>query len=824
MKRPGDLSLILASQGAGSHDRICRSFWMGGFEGADHVTGTGAALDMVAAHGHLEQLESDHRRAASLGLHTVRESVGWRLAEPAPGVHDFTRMLRVARSARRHGLEVLWTLMHYGTPADLSLFDPALGERFASFAGAAARALADHLDAPPVFNPINEISFLAWGATSSRLFHGCAPSSDSAEGSSRTSGYALKRRLVSASLQAIAAIRRVIPASRFLHVEPVVHVVAPDARPDLDGLAEEIADYQWQAWDLLTGRAEPELGGHPDAMHLLGVNYYASGQWEADTEARLEWPADPRRRPLHALLRNASARYGRPLIVAETSHVGSGRVDWLDHAASEVGIAIDQGVPVHGICLYPLIDRPDWDDPGHWHHSGLFDVDAGTGRTDEAARPSLRRILNRPYADALARWQQVLPLAHRKDERTCLVVYSHLRWNSVWQRPHQVMSRLAGPCRVMYVEEPVFGDGASRLAISSHGPDLEVLVPHLPRGSTERQAADAVGAMIDARLRAVHIGEWIAWLQTPLALPCLQAMNAPRAVVYECIDDLSAFRGASPSMRDIEDELLRAADLVVTSGPALQAFLRDRHAGVHRITNGVDGDQFDPASLEPGSVDAVEAARLMAAIARPRLGYFGVIDERMDLDLVSAIAAARPHWQLVFCGPVVKIDPSSLPVAPNIHWCGPQPHAVLPYLAAAWDVCLIPFLLDATTRLQCPVKALEYLATGKPTVSVPLPDLLRLYGDQIHMAHGPRAFIAACEHALAAPAVAPTRPADERRELLRAHSWNRVAQSLLALLAPWLRPALATACTDADAVSSRSGLRGTPVAGEGGVEPGWDNR
>jgi UDP-galactopyranose mutase len=378
-----------------------RSFWMGGFEGADHVNGAGVALDMARSSGHLRRLERDYAAAASLGLRTLRESVGWRLTEPAPGRFELARLRRTAAAARDADVQIVWTLMHYGTPADLDLQDDRLIERFADYAAAVARELKDaDPSAVPIYNPINEIGFLSWAASETATFspRPGAPSPDS-EASSLRSGYAIKRRLARAALAAIDAIRAIDPRARFLHVEPLVHVVAPAGRPELQPLADQVAAYQWQAWDLIAGRIEPELGGSAAALDLLGVNHYHSGQWEVVTEERLHWhERDPRRRPFAEQLAAAWRRYGRPLLVAETSHFGAGRAAWLDEVAAEVAAAQRDGIPIEGLCLYPLVDRPDWNDAGHWHHSGLWDHD---GDLDAPA-------LVADYADALARCQRWL--------------------------------------------------------------------------------------------------------------------------------------------------------------------------------------------------------------------------------------------------------------------------------------------------------------------------------------------------------------------------------------------------------------------------------
>jgi beta-glucosidase/6-phospho-beta-glucosidase/beta-galactosidase len=375
---------------------------MGGYEGADHVNGDGVALDMVHSSGHLDALDADYESAARMRIKTVRESIGWRLAEPRSGHFDLDRAERIARTAQRHGVQVAWSLMHCGILGDVSLLDDGIVERFAAFAAAVARRLAPLHPRPPVYTPINEIGFISWLASST---HDVWPYRSEAPGGTERSGYAIKCRLVRAALAGMAAMRAVDPRCRFLHVEPVVHVTAPRERPDLAALTQQVCSYQWQAWDLISGRLAPELGGHPEALDLIGVNHYHSGQWEVLTEARLKWHQhDERRRALSSLLCEVWQRYRRPLIVSETSHVEGHRATWLNEVAAEVRLARSRGAPVDGLCLYPLVDRRDWNQPQQWHHSGLWDVcdpaDAAPFARATDATPLVPRL--RRSAGALA--------------------------------------------------------------------------------------------------------------------------------------------------------------------------------------------------------------------------------------------------------------------------------------------------------------------------------------------------------------------------------------------------------------------------------------
>jgi beta-glucosidase/6-phospho-beta-glucosidase/beta-galactosidase len=376
------------------------SFWMTGFEGADHIDLHGRPLDMVAQTGHAAQLDGDYRRVAGLGLRTVRESMGWRVC--APDSHrqrNFSRALRTADAAQAHGVQVLWTLMHYGTPPDVRVSDADFVDRYADFAGDAARALRRHTGQPALYNPINEIGFLAWALAQGRVIGADCSERD---------GYVVKCRLVQAALRGMQAIRAEDPGAHFIHIEPLIHVVAPADQPGLAQAAADFCTYQWQVWDLLIGRHRPELGGSPAAMDWIGVNHYHDAQWEIGSGERLDWHAgDTRRRPFAELLCEAWQRYGMPLLVAETSHVGVGRARWLDEMAAQAERAMAAGAIIHGMCLYPAVDRPDWNDPAHWHRSGLWDAVA-PGCDESAPAAPLARRLAADYAQTLRHWQRRL--------------------------------------------------------------------------------------------------------------------------------------------------------------------------------------------------------------------------------------------------------------------------------------------------------------------------------------------------------------------------------------------------------------------------------
>lgn len=349
---------------------LFRSFWLAGFESACHINRQGARLDLVCATQHDLELEADYARVRALGLGTVRESARWHLVDRGRRM-DFSTVRPMLEAARRQDVQILWTLCHYGWPEDVSLLSVGFVDRFARYCGAMARLVSDFDDAVPFYTPINEISFFAWAAGEVGymypFLHG--------------RGGELKRQLLRAAIAGIEAIREVDPRARFIHVDPLIHVVTPRGRPELARAAADQRASQFDAWDILVGGLHPEVGGRPGYLDIIGVNFYHANEWEYPDQ-RLRWedtPRDPRWIPLHRLLAEVHTRYGRPMLISETSHFGAGRGRWLQEVAREASAARRAGVPLEGLCIYPAIDRPDWDDPNHWHNSGLWDLRPAEG-------------------------------------------------------------------------------------------------------------------------------------------------------------------------------------------------------------------------------------------------------------------------------------------------------------------------------------------------------------------------------------------------------------------------------------------------------------
>jgi len=322
---------------------------------------------------------------------------------------------------------------------------------------------------------------------------------------------------------------------------------------------------------------------------------------------------------------------------------------------------------------------------------------------------------------------------------------SHLRWDFVFQRPQHLMSRFAKRQRVFFFEEPVRGTD-SKISLQARkcpATGVEVLTPHVPAASTAVQNS-AVADLLSEFLDRHGVRNPIAWFYTPMALEYFSKTPHASLIVYDCMDELSLFRNAPPLLRDREQHLLRIADLVFTGGVSLFEHKRTLHPHVHAFPSGVDVKHFAQAR----SMD--RNAQEHAGIARPRIGYAGVIDERIDLGLIRDAAALRPDWQFVMIGPVVKIDPGTLPQAANIHWLGMKKYETLPAYFAGWDVAMMPFALNDATRFISPTKTPEYLSAGLPVISTAIRDVVRPYGELglVRIVHDPHEFVVAAEQSM----------------------------------------------------------------------------
>ena len=345
-----------------------------------------------------------------------------------------------------------------------------------------------------------------------------------------------------------------------------------------------------------------------------------------------------------------------------------------------------------------------------------------------------------------------------------VVCLSHLRWNFVFQRPQHLMTRCARERRVFFFEEPVFEPDIQPQLRLQHHEGVTVATPHLPTGIDDAACPALLRERLNGLLHQQNVHDYVLWYYTPMALAFSDHL-APLAVVYDCMDELSAFKGAPATLTQREAELLQRASLVLTGGRALYEAKRHQHRNIHPFPSSVDAAHFGQARRH------LEDPADQAGVPRPRLGFFGVIDERMDLDLIAGVAATRPDWHLIMLGPVVKIDSATLPQAANIHYLGAKRYDELPHYVAGWDVALLPFARNEATRFISPTKTPEYLAAGKPVVSTSIRDVVRPYGEQglVRIADDVPSFVRACTSAMNEHASTRLTQADA---FLRQTSWD----------------------------------------------------
>lgn len=356
------------------------SFWIAGFESSCHRLPDGRRLDLMASTRHDRFAAADYRRLREVGISTAREGTGWPGASGGPGLNTPDALVHRIRAARDAGVQVIWDLCHYGWPDEIDVWRPAFVRWLAERARAVARLVAAETDEPPIWTPVNEISFWSWAGGE----FGCLNPFE------RGRGFELKAQLARAALAASEAVLAVDPRARLLHVEPLIHIEAAPDRPHEREAAAGHRLAQYQAFDMIAGRLWPQLGGEERLLDLVGVNYYPKNQWILDGPTIRH--GEPLHRPFRDLLSEIHARYGRPLVLAETGEEGEARAPWLAHVGAEVRAAMRAGVPVEGICLYPILDYPGWDDDRHCP-TGLWGYADARGE----------RELHRPLARELSR-------------------------------------------------------------------------------------------------------------------------------------------------------------------------------------------------------------------------------------------------------------------------------------------------------------------------------------------------------------------------------------------------------------------------------------
>ncbi len=352
-----------------SNNNPFRSFLMGGFECADHQNAFGERVDLYQMSGHDRFLEEDYDLLDDLGIKTVREGIRWSAVETKPYEYDWSEVDRIIKVSYSKNVQVMWDICHFGFPDDLTPLHPMFARRFSHLC---REFVIKYRSIVPydtlIVTPINEVSFISWLGGDVR---GTSPYCVG-------QGWEVKYALMKAYIEGIEMMRKVDPSVRILITEPLVNIVSNNIGNDISLLsAEEKHFEQFQVHDILSGAMCPELRGKPEYLDIIGVNYYYNNQWINETHEFLPWADEPPHqlfRSLHSLVENVFSRYGRPIIIAETSHPGEDRAKWIRQINQECKSILSSGIPLFGCCYYPIIDRPDWDHLDHWHHSGIFDI------------------------------------------------------------------------------------------------------------------------------------------------------------------------------------------------------------------------------------------------------------------------------------------------------------------------------------------------------------------------------------------------------------------------------------------------------------------
>ncbi|MEW6158996.1 MAG: glycosyltransferase, partial [Verrucomicrobiota bacterium] len=544
-------------------------------------------------------------------------------------------------------------------------------------------------------------------------------------------------------------------------------------------------------------------------VDVLGLDYYPHTEVELflTPEGHSRQRVPEQHAGLYASALDYWERYRIPLMVTETSFTGSEkeRRHWLEFTVQGVRQLRAAGVPVIGYTWWPLLDHLDWDGAmlhqvGHIHPVGIYAlVRRENGRLDRvptALRGDFQELIRKKetaiggIANDLEKsgeaesgsQEEAEPRSQRVQAPTGfpIIVHCHLRWDGVWQRPQQFLSRLARSHRVLFVEGPIVVEGNIKpryeiRAVPEH-PNVTVMQTFFPQ---ERFFKD--GAWVDSEryrllkevLKGPLAGQFkrpIQWFYDPMAAPAFVGRMGEIAIVYDCMDELSQFKFAPPEIIEREKLLLSNADVVFAGGRKMWESKRRFNSNAHFYGCGVEVEHFAKARAEN-----TEIPHDICFVMKPILGYFGVVDERLDYELIARMAEEHPEWSIVLVGPVVKIDPASLPRRPHLYWLGRRDYAQLPNYAKAFDVCLMPFALNEATEYINPTKALEYMATGRPIVSTAIADVVSNFSAAVQIARSHEEFIQKCAQSLAQP----DRVAIERGLLLaRDNQWESIVAKL----------------------------------------------
>ncbi|HVF10856.1 MAG TPA: family 1 glycosylhydrolase [Abditibacteriaceae bacterium] len=740
--------------------------------------------------------------ADDLTCRWVRYPLAWHRIEPSPGKFDWRWLDERVELAQQLSLNLMVGLTHFGTPTWLphafgDVEFPAALERFARAFGQRYAGVIHSVC------PLNEPQNTAlYGGE-----YGLWPP----HGRGLANYMAVLSRVAQGMNRAITALRETMPGVEIVSCDPLEYAFTDDdadetTSPHLtESLRADVARRMQRrhlALDLVTGRLDENhelrpwlqhhgfsrfdldwFVRHPVEVDVIGLDYYPHTETEICTSPEghyrkriPEYPAG-----LYRAARNYWLRYQRPLMIAETSVTGSEeeRGLWLEYTLFEVRRLREAGIPVVGYTWWPVMDHLDWDGAllhqvGHIHPVGIYRLERQRGgrlqRVATTLRDAYRDLIRRgdEAAGALTTVDSRESFDHIYEERHeskkmmhtldnlsyPIIVHSHLGWDWVWQRPQQFLSRLSHNHRILFVELHATDEVETPCNIIRpvpQYPHIIVLKMQIPASRfsdgawVDRARFDLLQEALQGPL-ARKFESPVQWFYDPMAVTAFGGKMKEIATVYDCMDELSQFKGAPPELVQRERTLLARADVVFAGGRKIHESKSRYHSNCHFYGCGVDVEHFSKARLAetvvPGDLDFID---------RPILGYFGVVDERLDYELIAKLADANPDWSIAMVGPVTKVDPNALPRRANLYWLGGREYSQLPAYAKGFDVCLMPFALNEATEYINPTKSLEYMAAARPIVSSAIADVKSNFSSVVKIAASHEAFIELCRVAITRP-------------------------------------------------------------------------
>lgn len=686
---------------------LFQSFFIGGFECSSHRLHSGKRLDLLATtqHDQYNMVLADYERLIGQAIFTARESIRWHLIETKPYHYDFSSVLPMLRAARKMGMQIIWDVFHYGWPDDLDIFTPEFVRRFAGLAAAFTKLLVNESDAMPLLAPVNEISFIAWAGGDAAFFNPFA----------RGRGHELKAQMVRASVAAMEAIWDVAPGARLVHIDPVINIAPHPDRPEEAGEAEAYRTAQYQSWDMLSGRLAPALGGQEKYLDIIGVNYYGINQWFH--QGRTIHRHEPQYKPFRVMLAEIFERYKRPLFIGETGDEGWVRPGWLRYVGNEVRAAIQNGVPIEGICLYPVLDYPGWSNERHCH-TGLWG-----------------------YADADGEREIYEPLARELRHQQRL--FRQLQAKSTVQSPYREREAIEmlrpsndkSPAICLFTDslEPS-GVGEHMLALASnliYAYPVSFICPPTAKGQSILARAAAIGCKTlplevrDDPIAQQTLGQWLRKLNVEIfhchagigweghqGVYSARASGVPVIVRTEHLPYLLT----NPQERLAHREMLEAVDQVIcVSQEAYNSYIEaDIPAQkLKMIRNGIypPNPQRDPLGVR-AQFGLSPEARIILTVARltEQKGHHYLIQA------MPSILAQEPDAYFLWVGE----GPLEVELHQQIQALGIDPTHIIfagwrndvPELLAAADLFVLPSLFEGL-----PLVVLEAMATGTPVVA-----------------------------------------------------------------------------------------------------------